>query len=185
MPNYLKDYKRYNNVFQSYLGFGLTRVVEINSGTTTYIVCPKQPISCLLMLWRLQEPGHRHAGYWPPKPIYSVSSIRRNPNRIINILRPKKIWLSFCRRDFQMHFFLISNTISLKYVPRSFIYITKPVLVGVMAWHRDIQPVASMLVILKSSENRGTAKIGQVALIPCPLWLLHELTCIGDTGAST
>ena len=37
--------------FESYLGFGLTQVDEITSGTTIYVVCPTQ-----LMPWLL----HRH-----------------------------------------------------------------------------------------------------------------------------
>ena len=32
---------------------------------------------CLLMPWRLKEPGHQQAWYWPPKLEYSVSSIKR------------------------------------------------------------------------------------------------------------
>ena len=43
-----KDYKIYMySHFESYLGFGLTQVYEIDSGTTIHIVCPIQPIPCL------------------------------------------------------------------------------------------------------------------------------------------
>ena len=41
--------------FESYLGFGLTQVDEITPGTKPYVVCPTQPIPCLLMLWWLIE----------------------------------------------------------------------------------------------------------------------------------
>ena len=37
----------------TYLGFGLTQVDEIDSGTTIHVVCPTQPIPCQLMLWWL------------------------------------------------------------------------------------------------------------------------------------
>ena len=63
--------------FESYLEFGLTRVDQINSGTKIHVVCPTLPTPCLLMLWRLQEPEHQQAWYWPPEPGYSISSIRR------------------------------------------------------------------------------------------------------------
>ena len=62
--------------FELYLGFGLTQVDEINSGTI-HVVCPTQPIACMLMHWRLYEPVHQQACYWHPKLEYSVSSIRR------------------------------------------------------------------------------------------------------------
>ena len=39
--------------FESYLGFCLNQVDEINSGTTIHFVCPTHSIPCLLMLWRL------------------------------------------------------------------------------------------------------------------------------------
>ena len=38
-------------------------------------------IPCLLMPWRLKEPGHQQAWYWSNKPEYSVSSI----GRVINL----------------------------------------------------------------------------------------------------
>ena len=63
--------------FESYLGFGSIQVDEIKSGTTIQVVCPTQPMSGLLMLWQLQEPGHQQAWSWPPKPEYSISRIRR------------------------------------------------------------------------------------------------------------
>ena len=34
-------------------------------------------ITYLLMPWWLKEPGHQQARYWPSKPEYSVSGIRR------------------------------------------------------------------------------------------------------------
>ena len=41
------------------------------------IVYPILPMQCMLMAWRLKEPGHQLAWYWPNKPEYFVSSIRR------------------------------------------------------------------------------------------------------------
>ena len=51
-----------------YLGFGLTQMDEINSGTTPYGVCPAQSIPCLLMLWWFYGPLHQKAWYWAPEP---------------------------------------------------------------------------------------------------------------------
>ena len=54
MLNCFKDYKRYiHSHFESYLGICLTQVDEINSGTTIHVVCPTQPIPCLMMPWRV------------------------------------------------------------------------------------------------------------------------------------
>ena len=39
-----------------------------------------QSIPFLLMPWRLQEPDHQQAWYWPWKPKYSIFSIRRVKN---------------------------------------------------------------------------------------------------------
>ena len=41
-------------------------------------------IPCLLMPWRLKSPGHQQAWYWPNKPEYSISSIRRVKFGFIN-----------------------------------------------------------------------------------------------------
>ena len=60
--------------FEMYLRFGLTQVDEIKPRTTVHVVCPTQPIPCLLILWRLSEPVHQQAWYWhqgriiPPPP---------------------------------------------------------------------------------------------------------------------
>ena len=43
----------------------------------TTCFCPKWQIPCSLMHWRLYEPVHRQAWHCPPKPEYSVLSIRR------------------------------------------------------------------------------------------------------------
>ena len=80
MLNYLIDYKKIYSHFELYLGFGLTQVVEIDSGTTIDVVCPIQPTPCLLMLWWLQESGHQQERYRSPKLEYSVSSIGRVNN---------------------------------------------------------------------------------------------------------
>ena len=48
MLNCLRLLKIYSH-FESYLGFGLTQVDEIKSGTKIHVFCPTQPIPCLLM----------------------------------------------------------------------------------------------------------------------------------------
>ena len=48
-----KDYERYSYILNSYLGFCLTHIDEIKSGTTINVICPTQSIPCLLMYWRL------------------------------------------------------------------------------------------------------------------------------------
>ena len=45
---------------------------------------------CLLMHWRLWEPVHQEACYWPLKPEYSISSIRR-----VNILAQTYHWIEY------------------------------------------------------------------------------------------
>ena len=74
-PQWVKDYKRYIHILNCILG--LTWPSRWNHpGTTIHVVCPIQPIACLLMLWRLQEPGHQQEWYWTSKSNHSVSSIR-------------------------------------------------------------------------------------------------------------
>ena len=53
MLNCFEYYKRCIYMFESWLGFCSTQVDEINSATTIHVVCPRQPIPCLLMHWRL------------------------------------------------------------------------------------------------------------------------------------
>ena len=63
MLNCLKHYTRYVHI--------LHRIQELvwpkwlNSGTIIHVRYPIQPIPCLLMFWRLQEPWHQQAWYWP------------------------------------------------------------------------------------------------------------------------
>ena len=64
--------------FISYLGMCSTEEDQIHNGATLHVVYPKLSIPCLLMTWRLKEPGHQQAWYWPSKPEYSISSIRRD-----------------------------------------------------------------------------------------------------------
>ena len=63
--------------FLTYLGFCSPEEDQIHYGATLDIACPIPTISCLLMPWRLKEPGHQQAWYWPRKLEYSTSSIRR------------------------------------------------------------------------------------------------------------
>ena len=51
MLNCFKDCKTIYS--ESYLGVGLTQFDGIIFGTSIHVVHPTQPISCLLMLWRL------------------------------------------------------------------------------------------------------------------------------------
>ena len=86
--NCLKIIKMYSH-FASYLGFHSTEKDQINNEATLYVVYPILSIPCLLMLWRLKEPGHQHAWYWSPKPEYSVSNMRRVNQAIIFVLHMK------------------------------------------------------------------------------------------------
>ena len=51
--------------------------IQICNGATVSVSYPILSILYMLMPWRLNEPGHQQAWYWPNKPEYSVSSIRR------------------------------------------------------------------------------------------------------------
>ena len=65
MLNCFKDYKRYIHVFNRILDLAWPSLVdEINSGTAIHVVCPTQPITCL-MHWRHQEPVHQQAWHCP------------------------------------------------------------------------------------------------------------------------
>ena len=76
MLNCFNYYKRYIHILNHLLDLPSPKVCEINSETTVHAVCPTQPIPCLLMLWRLLEPGHQQEWYWPLKLEYSISNIR-------------------------------------------------------------------------------------------------------------
>ena len=78
--NCFEDYERYIHI-QNYI----LDLDEIISGTAIHVVCPTQPIRCLPMHWRLYEPAHQPAWYWPLKAKNSVSNIRR-----VNQLRQKR-----------------------------------------------------------------------------------------------
>ena len=58
------------------LGFYSTED-QIHNGATPHVADSTLSIPFLLMPWRLKEPGHQQVWYWPYKPEYSVSSIRR------------------------------------------------------------------------------------------------------------
>ena len=77
MLNCFKDYKIYIHILNCTWIWLSTQLDEMNSGTTIHVVCSTQPILCLLIFWGLKEPEHQQAWYWPPKPEYSASSIRR------------------------------------------------------------------------------------------------------------
>ena len=64
--------------FDSYLGFHSTNEDQIHNGADLHVSYPTLLIPCLLMTWRLQEPGHQQAWYWPNRPAYSVPNIRRD-----------------------------------------------------------------------------------------------------------
>ena len=66
--------------FISYLGSYSTEEDQIDYGAKLYVAYPIMSIPHLLMPCWLKEPGHQQAWYWPNKPEYSVSSIRRVNN---------------------------------------------------------------------------------------------------------
>ena len=61
----------------SYLEFCPTGEDQIYNAATPYVAYSMLSIPCLLRPWRLKEPGHQQAWYWPNKPEYCISSIRR------------------------------------------------------------------------------------------------------------
>ena len=63
--------------FVSYPGFCSTEWDQIQNGATLRVAYPILSIPCLLMPWRLKEPGHQQAWYWPNKPEYSVTNNRK------------------------------------------------------------------------------------------------------------
>ena len=63
--------------FTSYLGICSTEEGQIHNAATLHVAYPILSIPCLLMPWRLKEPGHQHAWYWPNKPDISISNIKR------------------------------------------------------------------------------------------------------------
>ena len=66
--------------FVLYLGLCPSEQDQIHNGATLCVAYPILSIPCLLMPWRLKEPGHQQAWYWPNKPENFVSSINRfNP----------------------------------------------------------------------------------------------------------
>ena len=77
--------------FISYLGFCSREKDQIHNGATLYIGYRVLSIPFLLMLWRLEEPGHwrlkepgyQQVWYWPNKLEYSISSTKR-----VNSVRP-------------------------------------------------------------------------------------------------
>ena len=78
LMNCLKNYKRCIPISYHILNCIQQKKTKfIMKQSYRLVAYPVLSISCLLMLWRLQEPGHQQAWYWSPKPEYSVSSIGR------------------------------------------------------------------------------------------------------------
>ena len=48
----------------------------INSEATIDIVCHTEPIPCLLMHWRIQEPVHQKAWHWPKTGIFRLQDLK-------------------------------------------------------------------------------------------------------------
>ena len=90
--------------FVLYRGFRSTEEDQIHHGGTLHVVCPILSIPYMLMPWRLKEPGHQQAWYWPNKPEYSISSIRR-----INTMRPEQNSHHFADGIFNFIFFIEKN----------------------------------------------------------------------------
>ena len=68
--------------FISYLGFCLTEEDQIHNGTALHVCLfyTVSTVSADALKRRLKGPGHQQAWYWPHKPDYSISSIRRVNN---------------------------------------------------------------------------------------------------------
>ena len=90
MLNCFRDYKRFIHVLNLISDLAWPKWVKLTL-EQQHVVCPTQPIPCLLMFWGLLEPGHQQAWSWPPKPVYSISSIWR-----VNSLSP-----GWCGCDFK------------------------------------------------------------------------------------
>ena len=65
--------KKLHSHFVSYLRLYSSEEDHIHNGAAYAILS----IPCLLMPWRLKQPGHQQTRFLPNKPEYSVSSIRR------------------------------------------------------------------------------------------------------------
>ena len=78
MLNYFKYYRRHIHISIRILDLAWTKWMKSTPGRQYTVVSPTEPTPCLLMIWRLWEPGHHQAWYWwSLKPKYSVSSIRK------------------------------------------------------------------------------------------------------------
>ena len=76
MLNCFKDYKRCIHIFNHSLVWH-KYPDEILSGATQHVGPPTQSILCLLMFWRLAEPGYQQTWHWPNKVEYSILSMLR------------------------------------------------------------------------------------------------------------
>ena len=63
MLNCFKDYKTMYEHFVSYLRFCSTEEDQIHNEATPHAAYPILSILCLLMPWRLKEPGHQQEWY--------------------------------------------------------------------------------------------------------------------------
>ena len=72
--------------FVSYLWFCSTSGDQIHNGASLYVAYPILSIPCLLMPWWRKSPGHQQEVYWPNKPEYSVSSIRRVNDLVVGLI---------------------------------------------------------------------------------------------------
>ena len=70
MLNCFKNDKKVYSHFLSYLGFWSTEEDQIHNGGILPVADATPTILCLLITWRLKEPGHQQALYWPNKPEY-------------------------------------------------------------------------------------------------------------------
>ena len=78
--NYLKNYKRCSHISYHIFNFFSTEEVLSPNPQWSNLTCciyPILSIPWLLIPWRLTEPGHQQAWFWPNKLEYSISSIRR------------------------------------------------------------------------------------------------------------
>ena len=76
MLNWFENYKRCIHISDHTLDFVQQKSPDSQTGNPTCCLSILS-IPFLLMPWRLKKLGHQQSWYWPNKPEYSISSIRR------------------------------------------------------------------------------------------------------------
>ena len=76
--------------FEWYLEFGLTQVDDINYGTTIHVVCPVQPIPCLLMFADFRSQNIKRQGIDPK--CQNIPSAACEPFDVFKLFIESIIW---------------------------------------------------------------------------------------------